>query len=121
MQEARTLTYDAKLKSFRECLHQGRELLEDFRRVEVLPVEREDDRPLAARLKALAHRGLEQSDAVRGGERGDEYEVLSARDVALNAFEVRAAHGGCEELHVHLDVPTRITFGWLNPASPQCR
>ena len=121
VQEARALTDDADLKLIWERLHQARELLEDVRRVEVLPVEREDERSLATRLKALPHRGLEQGDAVRGGERGDEHEVLGALDVVLNALEVRAARVGCEELHVHIDVPARTTFGWPNPASPQVR
>jgi len=60
VQEARALTDYADLKLIWERLHQPRELLEDVRRVEVLPVEREDERSLAAGLKALAHRGLEQ-------------------------------------------------------------
>ena len=105
VQEARALTDDADLKLIWERLRQARELLEDVRRVEMLPVEREDERPLAARLEARPHRRLEQGDAVRGGERGDEHEVLRARDVAPNALEVRAARIGCEELHVHIDVP----------------
>ena len=121
VQQARALTDDADLKLIWERLHQARELLEDVRGVEVLPVEREDERPLAARIKARPHCRLKQGDAVRGGERGDEHEVLRARDVALNAIEEGAALVGCEELHVHVDVLTRKTFGWPNPASPQCR
>ncbi len=119
VEEARAFTDDADLKLTWERFHQVRELLEDIRRAEVLPVEREDERSLAAGLKAFAHRGLEQVDTVRGGERGDEHELLSALDVVLNALEVRAARGGCKKLHVHIEVPAKTTFDWPNPASPR--
>lgn len=110
VEEARALTDYTHLKLIWERLRQTRELLEDGRGVEMLPVERKDERPLAARIKARPHRRFEQGDAVRSGKRGDDHEVLRARNVALNALEVRAARSGCEKLHVHIDVLTRKTF-----------
>ena len=80
VQEARAFKNDADFESIGERLHEVCELLKHIRRVEVLPVQREDDRSLSTGLEALAHRGLEQRDAVRGGERRDEHEVLRARD-----------------------------------------
>jgi hypothetical protein len=121
VQEASALGDDADFKLIRERLRQARELLEHGSRIEMLPVEREHERPLAARLEAPSHRGLKQGDAVRGGERGDEHEVLSALDVMLNTLEIRAARIGCEELHVQVDVPNRTTFRWANSASHQAR
>jgi hypothetical protein len=106
VEEACAFTNDANFEPFRERVQQGRKPLEDVRRVEVLPVERKDERPLAAGLKALAHGGFEQGDAVRSGERGDEHEVFRVFDVALNARQVGTARGRCEKLHVHVELPT---------------
>ena len=75
-----------------------------------MPVECEDERPLAACIKARPRRLLKQSDAVRSGERDDDYEMLRDPDVALNAIKVGAARGRCEKLHVHVEILTRITL-----------
>lgn len=75
-----------------------------------MPVEREHERPLPAGLKALAHRGFQQTDSVSAGERGNKHEVLRAGDVGLDAVKVRAARSRCEKLHIHVAVLTRKHF-----------
>ena len=54
VEETRAFMNDADLKPLGERIHQGCELLEHVRRVEVLPVQCEDERPLTTGLEALA-------------------------------------------------------------------
>jgi hypothetical protein len=103
------LVNDADTK-FGEQLHQTGELVEHVCRIEVLPVQGEHDRPLAAVLQALSDCRFQQSDAVRRGKRGDDHEEICASDIVSNTFEVLATHGGCEKLHVHVNASARKTF-----------
>ena len=101
VQQTRAFTDDPDLKFIRELLHEGCQLFKHGCGIEMLPIERQDERPLAPCVKACSHRRLQQCNTVRGGECGDEHEVLRLRDIATNLFKPGATHGGREKLQFH--------------------